>query len=377
MSSVVERAPRRVHRMRWALAAASVAAVALAVSPQAASGAGVLVSDKADTAFPTANGRVRTMLQVGTNVFVGGQFTSIGGQNRVSLAQLTTAGAVTSFIDDLDGAGSVESLAVSPDGLTLYVGGKFSSIGGQKRRNLAAIDVATGAVLPFNPGPAFKVKGVAVSSTRVYAAGTSVKSYQLTGAEDLAFSVTLSPPDFFPERMGAIGIYYVNGQLFLGGYYGAINGVARKNLAAIDPATGNITGWRGRSTCPPMGWSMSADGKTLYLACAGGGGHGNRAVAIDLASGITKWESDGDGNVQGVAEVNGVLYAGGHFTEQLGVMQPRLMAFDAATGAILTWYPQGRVNSALGVWSVLSVNGSLWIGGDFTKPASHLARFNP
>lgn len=363
--------------LRVGIAVAGLAAITALAAPQAASGTGVLVSSTPDPTFPTADGRVRTMLQVGTNVFIAGQFTTVGGQPRVSLAQLTTAGAVTPFVANLDPTGFITSLAVSADQTILYVGGQFTSIGGVSRLNLAAVSVATGEVLPFAPNPAFKVKALTTSPTRVYAAGTSVISYQLSGVPDPAFSVTFAPPTFFPDRVGAIGIFYRNGQLFLGGYYSAINGVARKNLASIDPATGKITTWRGRSTCPPMAFSMSADGVTMYLACAGGGGHGNRAVSMDIASGVIHWQSDGDGNVQGVAEVNGVLYAGGHWTEQLGVAQPRLMAFDAATGTILTWYPPSGVNAEFGVWSLLNVNGSLWMGGDYTKPTKHLTRFNP
>lgn len=357
------------------LVPASAIALSVAIAAPSAAYAGTLVSDQADPGFPTADGRVKAMVPWNGTVFIAGSFRTVGGQPRGNIAQITNAGQVTLFRNDVNGP--IDSMALSPDGSTLYFGGKFTAVGPTPRRNLAAISTGTGQVTGFAPNPSSRVKGIAVSSSRIYVTGSSTRSYDLAGHEDPNFHVDLSPPDFFPERVGGIGIFYFNGQLFLGGYFSAINGSAHKNLAAIDPATGNVTSWRGRSTCPPMSWTTSPDGKTLFMGCAGGGGHGNRPVAIDLATGNTLWEGNGDGNVQAVAWIDGILYVGGHFTYQLDVHQPRLMAFDAATGAILPWYPRGRVNSALGVWSLLAVNGSLWMGGDFTRPTNHLARFNP
>ena len=48
----------------------------------------------------------------------------------------------------------VDSLALSPDGSRLYVGGTFSALGGAARSGLAAVDTTTGAVDPtWNPSP--------------------------------------------------------------------------------------------------------------------------------------------------------------------------------------------------------------------------------
>jgi hypothetical protein len=51
---------------------------------------------------------------------------------------------------------TVLSLAVS--GSTVYVGGAFSSIGGQTRNRIAALDASTGAAMSWNPNASNSVK---------------------------------------------------------------------------------------------------------------------------------------------------------------------------------------------------------------------------
>jgi hypothetical protein len=63
----------------------------------------------------------------------------------------------------------VHTLAVS--GTTVYAGGSFSSIGGQSRANLAALDATTGAATPWNPTVGGTVTTLAVSGTTVYVGG--------------------------------------------------------------------------------------------------------------------------------------------------------------------------------------------------------------
>src|SRR6185295_4249768 len=95
-----------------------------------------------DTWNPGANSLVIALAVDGSTVYAGGDFTSIGGQNRNSIAALdaTTGLATTWDPDAIGGANgtSVSTLAVS--GSTVYVGGQFTFIGGQSRSNVAALD---------------------------------------------------------------------------------------------------------------------------------------------------------------------------------------------------------------------------------------------
>ena len=84
----------------------------------------------------------------GSNVYVGGGFDTINGENRNSLAKLnSTTGIVDIAFPELDdvlgGYPYVTSLLLS--GTDLYVGGQFS-IGGIERNGIAKIDLSTDSV---------------------------------------------------------------------------------------------------------------------------------------------------------------------------------------------------------------------------------------
>jgi hypothetical protein len=63
-------------------------------------------------------------------------------------------------------AGSVDVLAVS--GSTVYAAGNFTLIGGQPRNAIAALDVSTGAAMPWNPSPNSRISALMVKNGMVY-----------------------------------------------------------------------------------------------------------------------------------------------------------------------------------------------------------------
>ena len=87
----------------------------------------------------------------GRAVYAGGTFTSIGGQPRTAIAALDVAsGAVTAFDPNPTGDFPwVVALAVS--GSTVYAAGEFTGIGGQPRTQIAALDATSGAATVWNP----------------------------------------------------------------------------------------------------------------------------------------------------------------------------------------------------------------------------------
>jgi len=68
-----------------------------------------------------------------STIFVGGSFTSIAGQPRNHLAALEASGAATDWNPDING--TVGTLQVF--GSTLYAGGQFSSVGPIAQRSFA------------------------------------------------------------------------------------------------------------------------------------------------------------------------------------------------------------------------------------------------
>lgn len=87
------------------------------------------------------------------NSFVGGTFATIGAgtpQPRGRIAALDSASgeAIATWQADVLDYG-VQSLALA--GSSLYVGGNYTSIGGQNRNRLAALEIQNGTPTTWNP----------------------------------------------------------------------------------------------------------------------------------------------------------------------------------------------------------------------------------
>jgi hypothetical protein len=95
---------------------------------------------------------VRDLLVNGSTLYVGGGFDKLSGATRTSIGAVSTnTGAIKSFDAHLSGPGTamVRSLAMSPDGTRLYLGGYFTSLNGQSAYHIGAVDPTTGATKPF------------------------------------------------------------------------------------------------------------------------------------------------------------------------------------------------------------------------------------
>ena len=98
----------------------------------------------------------------GSTLYVGGSFTTIGSSTYNRLAAITVSNGAASTTFNPNVNGSVASLALTSDGSTLYIGGGFTTIGSSTYNRLAAITVSNGSPsTTFNPN----VNGVVSSLT--------------------------------------------------------------------------------------------------------------------------------------------------------------------------------------------------------------------
>ena len=129
---------------------------------------------------PAPNSNVNALAISGNKLYVGGAFSTIAGQPRAQVAVFDlTSGALMPWDPGIvePAAPQVKSIAVQ--GNIVYLGGKFSQVGGQPRGNLAAVDADSAAVLPWSPmtslsnsDPSAIVTALAASDT-VVAAGVN------------------------------------------------------------------------------------------------------------------------------------------------------------------------------------------------------------
>src|SRR6266540_1793737 len=264
----------------------------------------------------TVSTRPSASAGAGDRVYIGGSFTSVGGQPRGGLAALdaATGQLVASWRADVTG-GPVEALAASPDGGTLYVGGDFTAVGGTARRRLAAVSTAGGAVGPWRPAAAGgMVMALAAASGRVYAGGKFTSIGGVARPYLAALSTDGAVLGWDPRADASVRALALDGgRLYAAGDFHNIGGRAQRTIAALDPASAADSGWHPQATCPGLGLTVASG--TVYLACGGASaGGGNAVLAYSASTGARRWSAGGDGDVHAVAVLDGVAYTGGHFT---------------------------------------------------------------
>jgi len=141
---------RTQPRLKRVLGLLTVIALAAAI---VAGEAGAGVRSVPDSTWQT-DGRVRAIDYSGGVVYIGGSFTHVrppGGtsgqvvRNHVAAFDAAT-GSLLPWNPNANGA--VRALVVA--GSTVYIGGDFSTVGGHARSHVAAVDKA-GVLLPWNP----------------------------------------------------------------------------------------------------------------------------------------------------------------------------------------------------------------------------------
>jgi hypothetical protein len=133
-------------------------------------------------------------------VYVGGYFDQVGGQSRDNLAAIdASTGAPLPWNP---GAGGYIGPYFDPyvssllaDGQTLFVGGLFSEVGGETRHNLAALDVATGAALDWDPGASTGVSALAGNGGTPYAGGRFLAAADQPQAYIVAIAIVEAQTD--------------------------------------------------------------------------------------------------------------------------------------------------------------------------------------
>ncbi|MGD8322717.1 MAG: hypothetical protein PVJ02_19865, partial [Gemmatimonadota bacterium] len=312
---------------------------------------------------------VHAMVVDGDSVFLGGDFTHVGGFPWPNLAKVSATGA-GALDATWNPAGTtpptVYSLVVS--GTRLFVGGSFTSIGGQARNRLASMStLGSGSVDSWDPSPDGSVFDMELSGGSVYVGGffSTIGSPAVTRERLALLDTATGAADGTWNPGGNVGVYDLSlagGLVYCGGAFDTVAGQSRRGLAAVDALTGALDPWNPGANATVT--NLIATGPTVL---AGGSftsiGLQERShlAALDLGTGaITAWNPDADLQVRALAAEGGTIYAGGQFSTIGGTPRPWLAALDAS-GALVNWTPNpdGWVNA-------LAISGNrLVVGGIF------------
>lgn len=224
--------------------------------------------------------------------------------------------------------------ALAIDGARLYFSGDFERVGGLDRGGQAALIVSSGTLDSWDTAP-WVVSPVETTSTAL---------------------LTTRPA--------------------------ALNRTTRRYLAAIDRATGVPTAWdpndqsRTLQHTPTPVAAIAVDATHVYFA-SGTSGEVRRAdvttADVDQTWRLLVTRDDGSpGAVTTMAIAGGVVYLGGQFDRISGTTVPatrrRALAAVGADGGLRAWAPtvDGPSGTTL-VRAMLHVNGTIFLGGDFTE----------
>jgi hypothetical protein len=331
-----------------------------------------------DSAFIQAggpDGPVRKLLLAGSSLYVAGQFANFGGVPAALLAKVDTSTGIPSAAFSV-GAGftltldqqavrvpaSVDALALS--GSSLFVGGFFTSYGGQPVAALAKLDANTGALdATFNQPTGFT--------------GSQFSGYDPMGVTALALTADA---------------------LYVAGNFTGYRGATRVLMAKLDPVSGAldpqfvpVTTVQISIPYSPVtfnvllvsGSSVYAGGEAITLA---GGQAVNGLTKLDAVTGApdTAFAPTLVGNRASVASVYDLvlsgssLYVAGDFARYLGTgvdFATNLLKLDAATGALDSTFTQLN-GPDQPVYSLWISNGQLVINGAFDSYRGEFAAYS-
>jgi hypothetical protein len=303
---------------------------------------------------PGINGPVNAIAVSGSDVYVGGSFTTTGSTSAFRIAKWDGSAwsALGSGLNDV-----VYAIAVAPNGTDVYVGGAFTLAGGISAVRIAKWDGSAWSAL--GTGAAGDVLAIAVDGSEVYAGGAftsaggiaALRIAKWDGGAWSALGTGLS------DNVYAVAAY--EGDVIVGGAFTSAGGAGALYIA----------GWNGsswssisNSVSAPV-YALTVAGGELYVGgefTAAGGSAAFRIASWDGSN----WSTLGsglDGTVRSIFVGGSYLYAGGLFTQAGGSSAFRIATWDGGD-----WYNLGAgTNDA-----VLAVAGGadgLNVGGSFTQ----------
>jgi hypothetical protein len=340
---------------------------------------------------PEPDGPVAALALSDGTLYLGGAFGTIGGQTRhLAAAVDVRTGVVRPWdpdvhADEVAGYNRVWAILVAGD--VVYMGGAFTTVGGQRRYCLAALDATTGKPTAWNPSPDSDVRTLALKDSTLYVGGgfwnIGGRTRKVLAAVDRTTGEARSwdagvdqvPENVYQGGRRVMGLIVSDTTLYVAGIFNRIGGATRQGLAAVSTATGAATSWDPHAVIadwlPASFYGLARLGRTLYV---GGwfdslGGRsatqsGGMTGAIDMETGLAvDWNPRPNNVVSALAAAGGAVYLGGHFSSVWN-WQPRvgLAALDATTGALKPWNP-GADNL---VKSLAVRGGKVYAGGWFS-----------
>jgi uncharacterized delta-60 repeat protein len=341
-----------------------------------------------DAAFnPNSNNTIYSIaVQADGKILVGGEFDNIGGQARSRIARLNADGTVDAAFDP-SAYGAVYSIAVQSDGKIL-VGGQYTSIGGQARKNIARLNADGTAEAAFNPnadGHLACVNSIAVQSDGEILVGgkfTSIGGQARNNIARLNADGTLDAA-FDPNADSDVYSIAVqaDGKILVGGNFTNMGGQARNRIARLN-ADGTLdAAFDPNSNSGLRSIAVQADGKILvggYFTSIGGQERHYIARLNSDGTAGAAFDPNANSGLRSIAvQADGKILVGGWFTSIGGQARNRIARLNADGTADTTFNPNAN-NTVHSI--AVQTDGKILVGGNFTniggQARNNIARLN-
>ena len=285
------------------------------------------------------NNTVRDMIVVGNTAYIGGSFTALTSangattvtRNHVAAIDMTT-GNVLPWNPNVSGT----VYTILPAGNNVYLGGSFTTVGGATHKNIAEVNNTNGAVVTAfanTSRPNKAVRALVIANGNLYVGGafTSPRSFLMeVNATNNTYIPTWAP--VVDGEVHALATDSTGSRIVEGGFQQCAIGSGcdgRIAVGAVTTTDGSFLPfvYHGPSTfIPPPGFPYRPFQSLAFTTDGNtlflsGSGNGGTMLSINMEDGNVNWRAGFNGNVVGVGVTDGVVYVGGHYSEYCGPIQ--------------------------------------------------------
>ena len=360
---------------------------------------------------------VKAFAQIGNTMYVGGEFTQVSEssgptitRNHIFSFDVNTGAISNSFVPQLNG--KVESIQPAPDGLSVFVGGYFTTVNGQNAKRIAKISTSNGQLVggwTANVTTGSRVMDMSISGNRLFIGGEftkvnaqtrtnlaalDVNSGALDGSVNLTFAGVQSGTR---RRIQRMDISPDGDTIVAIGNFATVNGLDRRQVVVINVGSNpaSVANWQTdryknscSSTFDTYMRDVDIDPSGTYFVIATTGAFFGGATSGVLCDTVTRWELNQSGSglqpnwidysggdsIWSVLSTGHAIYMGGHNRwmnnpfagDSAGpgsVPRVGTAALDPLNGLPLNWTAT-REPRREGVFKLLATSTGVWWGSD-------------